>query len=121
MRLRIAVRRTLGAGVVVERLLRVGLAQAAQGDVRATPDTGKLPGGNVLQDLTNGLAGWALVFALIGLLVGAVVWALGAHSQNWQQTSLGKRAVLISALAALLIGAAPAIVNFFAGQGRAVR
>lgn len=120
-RIGVAVRRALGLGFVVERAIRVGSAVAAQGDVKATPDTDKLPGGNVLQELTNGLAGWALVFALIGLLVGAVVWALGAHSQNWHQTSLGKRAVLVSALAALLIGAAPAIVNFFAGQGRAVR
>jgi hypothetical protein len=42
---------------------------------------------------------------------------LGVHSQNFQQSMVGRRAVLVSGLAALLIGAAPHIVNFFSGQG----
>ena len=50
-------------------------------------------------------------------LIGAAAWALGVHSQNYQQSMVGRRAVLVSALAALLIGAAPEIVNFFFGQG----
>jgi hypothetical protein len=88
-------------------------------DVRLSPDTNDLPGGNLLQQLMNGLGGWALALALVGLLVGAAAWALGSHGQNYQQTYVGRRAVLISGLAALLIGAGPAIVNFFfhAGQG----
>ena len=96
-------------------------AIGAPGDVSANPDTRNLPGGGVLQNLTDGIAGWALVLALLGLLVGAALWALGSHSQNWHQTHVGKRAVMVSALAALLIGAAPAVINFFAGQGRLVR
>ena len=32
--------------------------------------------------------------------------ALGVHAQNFQQTMVGRRAVLVSGLAALLIGAA---------------
>ncbi len=88
-------------------------------DVVLTPNTGSLPGGQVLQNLMNGLGGWALALALVGLLVGAAAWALGSHGQNYQQSYVGRRAVLISGLAALLIGAGPAIVNFFfhAGQG----
>lgn len=88
-------------------------------DVTLTPDTSSLPGGAVLQHLTNGVAGWALVFALAGMLIGAAAWALGSHSQNFHQSMAGRRAVLVSGLAALLIGAAPALVNFFfhAGQG----
>lgn len=94
-------------------------APAILADVTLNPDTSGLPGGNVLQSLTNGLGGWALVLALAGLLIGAAAWALGAHSQNYQQSFIGRRAVLVSGLAALLIGAAPALVNFFfhAGQG----
>jgi len=67
----------------------------------------------------NGLGGWALALSLVGLLIGAAAWALGSHGQNYQQTFVGRRAVLISGLAALLVGAGPAIVNFFfkAGQG----
>ncbi len=87
--------------------------------VQLTPDPNALPGGNVLQQLMNGLGAWALALALVGLLVGAAAWALGSHGQNYQQSYVGRRAVLISGLAALLIGAGPAIVNFFfrAGQG----
>jgi MFS family permease len=88
-------------------------------DVVLHPDTNSLPGGDVLQSLMNGLGGWALALSLVGLLIGAAAWALGSHGQNYQQTFVGRRAVLISGLAALLVGAGPAIVNFFykAGQG----
>ena len=88
-------------------------------DVTMTPDPGQLPGGSTLQQLTDGVGGWALILALVGMVVGAAAWALGAHSQNYQQSFIGRRTVLISGLAALVIGAAPAIVNFFfhAGQG----
>ncbi len=88
-------------------------------NVVLNPSVGDLPGGSVLQRLTDGLGGWALVLALVGLVVGAAAWALGVHSQNFQQSLVGRRAVLVSALAALLIGAAPALINFFfhAGQG----
>jgi MFS family permease len=87
--------------------------------VTLDPNPGNLPGGAVLQQLTDGLGGWALILALVGLVIGAAAWALGAHSQNYHQAFNGRRTVLVSALAALLIGAAPAIVNFFfhAGQG----
>jgi hypothetical protein len=92
---------------------------AVVADVTLNPDPGGLPGGQVLQRLTNGLGGWALIAALVGLVIGAATWALGSHSQNFHQSVTGRRTVLISALAALLIGAAPALVNFFfhAGQG----
>jgi MFS family permease len=90
-------------------------------DVTLNPDPAKLPGGSVLQQLTNGLGGWALVLALAGLVIGAAAWALGAHSQNYNQSVTGRRAVLVSGLAALLIGAAPALVNFFFHAGQSVR
>ncbi|HEY1988401.1 MAG TPA: DUF6112 family protein [Acidimicrobiales bacterium] len=88
-------------------------------DVQVQPDTSALPGGQVLQNLMNGLDGWALALSLVALVIGAAAWALGSHAQNYQQTYVGRRAVLISGLSALLIGAGPAIVNFFfkAGQG----
>lgn len=89
-------------------------------DVTLTPDPTALPGGQLLQHLMNGLGSWALAFSLAGLLIGAAAWALGSHGQNYQQTFVGRRAVLISGLAALLIGAGPAIVNFFFNAGQSV-
>jgi hypothetical protein len=83
------------------------------------PDSGQLPGGNLLRNLMDGLQYWALALALVALVIGAAAWALGSHGQNYQQSFIGRRAVLISGLAALLIGAGPGIVSFFftAGQG----
>ncbi|HXQ18201.1 MAG TPA: DUF6112 family protein [Acidimicrobiales bacterium] len=86
-------------------------------NVTLTPDPSQLPGGGTLQQLTNGIGGWALILALVGLVIGAAAWALGAHSQNYHQSFVGRRAVLVSGLAALLIGAAPTLINFFFGAG----
>lgn len=90
-------------------------------NVTLNPNPKNLPGGNLLQSLSNGIGGWALILSLVGLVVGAAAWALGAHSQNYQHSMVGRRAVLVSALAALLIGAAPALVNFFFNAGQGVR
>lgn len=79
-----------------------------------------LPGGTALQTLTNGIGGWALILSLAGLVIGAAAWALGAHSQNYHQSYIGRRTVLVSGLAALLIGAAPGIINFFFHTGQTV-
>ena len=88
--------------------------------VNLNPNPDELPGGNVLSSLTDGLAGFALIFCLIGLVVGAGMWALGSNSSNYNQTLVGKRAVVISAVAALLIGGAAAIINFAFDAGRTI-
>ena len=90
------------------------------GAVRARPDPGQLPGGEVLQNLTNGVMGWALILSLVALVVSAVAWALGSNSNNYQYSVAGRRGVVIAGLAALLIGAAPAIINFFFDTGTTV-
>lgn len=88
--------------------------------VSMSPDVHALPGMDELKTLTDGLGAWALGLALAALLVGAALWAVGAHAQNFQQSLVGRRAVLIAGLAALLIGAAPELVNFFFSAGQAV-
>jgi len=88
--------------------------------VNLDPDAGELPGGEVLQSLTNGIAGFALIFCLIGLVLSAGLWALGSNSNNYQQTFVGKRGFAVCAMGALLIGAAAAIINFFYGAGQGV-
>jgi hypothetical protein len=96
-----------------------GLVTLAQ-RVNLNPDVGELPGGDVLQRLTNGIAGFALIFCLIGLVLSAGLWALGSNSNNYQQTFAGKRGFAVCAMGALLIGAAAAIINFFYGAGQGV-
>jgi cobalamin synthase len=90
-------------------------------DVHLSPSITALPGSQVLQQLANGLAAWALVGSLIALVIGAVVWALGSHSQNMHQSMAGRRAVVTAVAAALLVGGAPAIINFFFHAGSLVR
>jgi len=82
------------------------------------PNPKLLPGGGVLQELTDGIGGWALAAALIGMVIGAVAWAFGQHSQNYHQAYSGRKGVIISGAAALLIGAAPTVINFFNAMGR---
>ena len=88
--------------------------------VNLNPNPNELPGGDVLQNLTDGIAGFSLVVCLIGLVVGAAMWGIGSTSSNYQQTFVGKRAFAVSALAALLIGGAAAIINFFYGAGQSI-
>ena len=85
------------------------------------PNPGGLPGSRALQSLVGGVAFWALLASLAGLIVSAAVWALSSHAGNYHHAGMGKRGTLISAGAALLIGAAPAIISFFEDLGRTVR
>jgi Mn2+/Fe2+ NRAMP family transporter len=86
-------------------------------DVTATPDLGGLPGSNVLQQLVNGAEAWALAITLLGAFVGAALWAIASHTSNHHYAARGRMAALVSAASALVIGAAPGLVNFFEKLG----
>jgi Family of unknown function (DUF6112) len=81
------------------------------------PGAGDVPGSGPLETLTNGIGWWALVASLLGLVIGAAAWALGSHTNNYQYSSSGRRAVIVSGLAALVIGAAPIVVSFLFKEG----
>ena len=83
-------------------------------DVHVTPNTNGLPGVNTALRIVGALLTFGLIAAVAGIALGAIVWALGSHSSNPHHTSRGKAGVLVSAGAAVLIGSADAIVNFFA-------
>ena len=89
----------------------------AGGGPTVTPQANNLPGAAELQFLANGLDGWALLAAVLGIVIGAIMWAFGHYSQNYQQAYNGRRGVLVSALAGLLIGGAPRIIEYFVNQG----
>ena len=57
----------------------------------------------------------------VALVLGAGLWAIGSHTQNMHQSSQGRRAVLTSLIAAVLIGAAPELINFFFNTGASVK
>jgi Family of unknown function (DUF6112) len=89
--------------------------------VTLNPSTTALPGGAALQQLADGIASWALIGTLIAFVLGAALWAVGSHTQNMHQSMTGRRAVVTSLLAAVLIGAAPALINFFFAAGLKVK
>src|SRR3954452_17874510 len=96
-----------------------GVVVAASG-IGGKPDPNGLPGSPALQQLVNGLAFWGLLAALAGLVISAAIWALSAHSGNYHDAAVGRRGTLVSAAAAFLVGAAPAIVSFFEDLGHNV-
>lgn len=85
--------------------------------VSAKPELTGLPGSNVLQQLVNGAEAWSLVIALLGAFVGSALWAVASHAHNPHYAARGRMAALISAAAALVIGSAPGLVNFFQQLG----
>jgi hypothetical protein len=85
--------------------------------VTAQPDPAGLPGSNVLQQLVNGADAWALAIALLGAFIGAAVWAVASHTNSHHYAARGRMAALISGASALIVGAAPGLVNFFQHLG----
>ncbi len=49
--------------------------------VTLSPSDSALPGSSVLHGIANGLGSWALIAAMLGIVVGAVIWAFGHYSQ----------------------------------------
>jgi hypothetical protein len=89
--------------------------------VSAHPNLTGLPGSNILQQLVNGAEAWALSFALLGAFIGAALWAVAAHTHNHHYAARGRMAALVSGAAALVVGAAPGLVNFFQHLGTTAR
>ena len=100
-------------------LLAPGAAGTAA--VTAHPSLTSLPGSNVLQQLVNGAEAWALAIALLGAFIGAALWAVASHTHNSHYAARGRMAALISAASALIVGAAPGLVNFFQHLGTTAR
>jgi cytochrome bd-type quinol oxidase subunit 2 len=89
--------------------------------VSAKPEASGLPGTEVLQKLINGLLFWGLLACVAGIVLGGATWALSSHSGNHHHAGRGKMGFLASAAGALMIGASPALVNFFMDAGSAVK
>ncbi|MGA2013601.1 MAG: DUF6112 family protein [Solirubrobacteraceae bacterium] len=89
--------------------------------VTAAPDLRDLPGSNVLQQLVDGAQAWSLVIALLGAFIGAGLWAVAAHSHNHHYAARGRMAALVSGASALIVGAAPGLINFFEHLGTTAR
>jgi len=89
--------------------------------VTAHPNLTGLPGSNVLQQLVDGAEAWALSIALLGAFIGAGLWAVAAHTHNHHYAARGRMAALVSGASALVVGAAPGLVNFCQHLGTTAR
>jgi hypothetical protein len=84
------------------------------------PNSSGVPGLGSLRDIAGGIATAALIACGIALIVSAVMWSLGSHSQNFQHTQKGKNGVLYSCGAAVLIGGVNLIIAFWNNIGTAL-
>ncbi len=85
------------------------------------PHEGGLPGLPVLKQVMGSINLFGIIAAVGALAVSAGVWAWGHHSGGHQAEANGKKGVLVSAGAALLLGAANGVVAFFSTLGTQVR
>jgi hypothetical protein len=82
-------------------------------DIHVDPNNNGLPGVNAALRIVGALLTFGLIAAVAGIAIGAIVWAVGSHTSNPHHASRGKAGVLVSAAAAVLVGSAVTIVNFF--------
>lgn len=87
-------------------------AQLRAGQIDIDPNTHGLPGMPQMREIVGAVMTVGLYLAVLALIVSAVVWAFGSNSSNPHLASRGKSGILIAAAAALLCGAAVALVNF---------
>ena len=88
--------------------------------VTITPNATSLPGAASLEGMVGTLVIYAVIAAVAGLLIAAIVWAVGNHSSNPQLASRGKTGVLVSFVAAILAGGATLLISFFYNIGSAL-
>ncbi len=98
----------------------VRLAGVVAQDPGVTANSNGLPGLSQLRTIVGALLTFGLVACVAATVVSAVVWGFGANSGNPHVAGRGKTGVVVAAGAALLIGAANAIVTFFSNVGSSI-
>jgi hypothetical protein len=84
------------------------------------PNTTGLPGLAGFEKIVGALLTFGLVAAVAGIAISAIAWAIGSHSANPHVAGRGKTGLLVATAAAMLIGAANTLVNFFHTAGGAI-
>jgi hypothetical protein len=62
--------------------MTMAYAAASSGNVALHPALDALPGSGTLQALVNGLGAWALIAALVGLVIGAAPIRRAANAET---------------------------------------
>lgn len=95
----------------------MGWALASGPSVNIGPNKDGLPGISEALKIVGALLTFGLIAAVAGVVLAAITWAIGSHSSNPHVASRGKTGVIASCVAAVLVGGADILVNFFAGAG----
>lgn len=90
-------------------------------DPGVAPRGGGLPGLPVLTNVVSSINLFGIVAVVGALVVAGVMWAYGSQTGAHQAEANGKKGVLISVGAALLLGGANGIVAFFSQLGTGIQ
>lgn len=82
-------------------------------------DTG-LPGVDALKDIVGAVMTFGLILSVLGIIISAVVWGIGANSSNPALSGRGKIGVLICCGSGILTGGAVALISFFWDVGQKI-
>lgn len=104
------------AGASIEQ----GVTHLGAGVINIGVNANGLPGAGAFPTFLGGLQWYAVGLALLGLLVSAAVWAAGSHSENLSWAHKGRLGVIMGMLFSVVVGVAPALVDFFYGAGGTV-
>jgi hypothetical protein len=85
-----------------------------------SPNSTGLPGISTLSNIVGALLTVGLIACVAGLVIAAIVWAIGTHSSNPHLSGRGKTGVLVAFAAAILIGGANVLVDFFVSTGKGI-
>ena len=69
-----------------------------------------------LQNMSDGLAWYALWMCVTGILISSGMWAMGSRGQNPGQELTGKKGFIVCLTAAFFVGATPATISWLQHQ-----
>ena len=78
-----------------------------------------IPGAGSLMDLVNTVGYWGLIFAILGLILSSVIFAVGRTAGNSIMAMGGIAGLVTSGIAAAFIGGAAIWVNHLVNFGAA--
>jgi hypothetical protein len=101
--------------------LAAHLSTLALGAIQISPNSNGLPGFSTAERLLGGGAKYVLLACFAGGLWGVGQWVLGTRHGHGEGASAGKAKIGIALAGVFLVGALPALLNFFEGIGKTVK
>lgn len=96
---------------------KLAAVAVAMDDPGIKPNQGGLPGVGEAKNIVGALLVYGLIACVAGCVISAIIWAVGGSSSNPSLASRGKSGVVISFAAAIVVGAANALITFGSGIG----